>query len=239
MLTELDLESILFLDIETVPREFHFDQLEGDWQELWSEKMRFLSEREGLSPEELYERAGIYAEFGKIICISTAIFHQVKGELCLRVKSFYGKDEKALLTEFLDMLTRFDRGNQRLLCGHNSKEFDIPYIARRAVVCGLQLPSIINLTGKKPWEVQHLDTMQMWKFGDYKHFTSLKLLAKLFDIPTPKEDIAGSDVARVFWEQDDLERIKAYCERDTVTVARLVQRFQNLEPIHNDYIEVV
>ncbi|MGB6035927.1 MAG: ribonuclease H-like domain-containing protein [Cryomorphaceae bacterium] len=239
MLTEIDLENILFLDIETVPAVYNFDELDESWQELWSGKTRFLQERESKTAAELYERAGIYAEFGKIICISTALFYQSGSEQKLRVTSYCGKDEKALLNDFLEMLNRFDRGGEKFLCGHNSKEFDIPYIARRSLINGLGLPRIIDLAGKKPWEVKHLDTMDLWKFGDYKHYTSLNLLAKLFDVPTPKGDISGADVGRVFWEEDDEERIRVYCEKDTVTVARLMQRFRNMEIIHDDYIEMV
>src|SRR6056297_2360607 len=198
MLTEIDLENILFLDIETVPAVYNFDELDLSWQELWSDKTRFLQERESKTAGELYEKAGIYAEFGKIICISTALFYQAGSEQKLRVNSYYGKDEKALLADFLEMLNRFDRRGEKFLCGHNSKEFDIPYIARRSLINGLTLPRMINLAGKKPWEVRHLDTMDLWKFGDYKHFTSLNLLAKLFDVPTPKGDISGADVGRVF-----------------------------------------
>jgi len=239
MLAEIELENILFLDIETVPAVYNFEDLDSDWQQLWSDKTKYLQERESKSAGELYERAGIYSEFGKIICISTALFYQSGSEQKLRVTSFYGKDEKALLSEFLSMLGRFDRGGEKFLCGHNSKEFDIPYIARRSLINGLALPNMINLAGKKPWEVRHLDTMDLWKFGDYKHYTSLNLLAKLFGVPTPKGDISGADVGRVFWEEDDEERIRVYCEKDTVTVARLMQRFRNMEIIHDDYIETV
>lgn len=239
MLTDIELENILFLDIETVPGVYKFDELDSSWQELWSSKMKYFQERESKTAAQLYERAGIYAEFGKIICISTALFYQSGSEQKLRVTSYHGKDEKKLLTDFLGMLNRFDRKGEKFLCGHNSKEFDIPYIARRSLINGLGLPKMINLAGKKPWEVKHLDTMELWKFGDYKHFTSLNLLAKLFDVPTPKGDITGADVGRVYWEENDEERIRVYCEKDTVTVARLMQRFRNLDIIHDDYIEMV
>jgi len=239
MLTGLDIEDILFLDIETVPQVYDFTLLDQSWKELWSEKTRFLQEREAKTADEIYERAAIYAEFGKIVCISTAFFYRSGSDLKLRVKSFYSKNEKDLLEEFLTMIERFDQGGQKFLCGHNSKEFDFPYIARRSLVNGLKLPRMFDLAGKKPWEVNHLDTMQLWKFGDYKHFTSLKLLTKLFNVPTPKEDISGADVGRVFWEEDNLERIRVYCEKDTIAVARLMQRFRNTEIIHDDYIEVV
>lgn len=239
MLGDIDLKSILFLDIETVPGAFEFNSLDEDWKHLWSEKTGYLQRREELTAEEIYERAGIYAEFGKVVCISTAIFHGSPDHLKLKVKSYCGKNERTLLHEFLSMLERFDRGGEKFLCGHNAKEFDFPYIARRSLINGLRLPSIINLAGKKPWDVKHLDTMELWKFGDYKHYTSLKLLTKLFDVPTPKEDISGSDVARVYWEDDDLERIKVYCEKDTIAVARLMQRFLNMNMVSDEDVELI
>ncbi|MCH2214144.1 MAG: ribonuclease H-like domain-containing protein [Flavobacteriales bacterium] len=239
MLTGINLGDILFIDIETVPQVYNFEKLDDSWKELWSDKTKFLQERESKTAGDLYQRSAIYAEFGKIICISTAFFYQSGSEERLRVKSFYGKDESKLLQQFLIMIEKFDQKGPKFLCGHNSKEFDIPFIARRSLVNRLELPPMFNLAGKKPWEVNHLDTMHLWKFGDYKHFTSLKLLAKLFDVPTPKGDISGADVGRVYWEEDDLGRIKTYCEKDTIAVARLVQRFRNLEIIHDDYIEFV
>jgi len=239
MLAEINLHDILFLDIETVPAVYDFEKLDDTWQKLWSDKTSYLQDRESKTAAELYDRAAIYAEFGKIICISTSLFYQSGSEEKLRVKSFYGKDESELLVEFLEMINRFDQYGTKFLCGHNSKEFDIPFIARRAIVNGLDLPGMFQLAGKKPWEVKHLDTMDLWKFGDYKHFTSLNLLANLLGVPTPKSDISGADVGRVFWEEDDLERIKVYCEKDTIAVARLMQRFRKQEMIHDDYIEVV
>lgn len=239
MLSSIDIKDILFLDIETVSQVYEYNELDDSWKELWANKTRFIQEREDKTAQELYDRAAIYAEFGKVVCVSTAFFYLSGSEEKLRVKSFYGKNEKELLNEFLQMIQRYDQYGTKFLCGHNSKEFDIPFLARRALVNGLSLPKMFDLAGKKPWEVNHLDTMQLWKFGDYKHYTSLNLLAKLFGVPTPKEDISGADVGKVFWEEDDLERIKTYCEKDTVAVARLMQKFRNQEIVHDDYIEIV
>ncbi len=240
MIYGIPLEDILFLDIETVPGIPRFDLMDEELQNLWADKHRFILERDGLTPEELYEKAGIYAEFGKIICISTAIFHEVDGQLKLRVKSFFGDDEKVLLDEFARMLDRYTaKKSAGHICGHNIREFDVPYVARRMLINGLKLPSLLDLAGKKPWEVYHLDTMALWKFGDYKHFTSLALLARIFGIPTPKDDISGADVAKVYWEDKDLGRIKTYCEKDTITVARLMQKFRNSEMIGDEHIEYV
>jgi DNA polymerase elongation subunit (family B) len=240
MLPEIDITQILFLDIETVPEVYEFEQLDSEKQQLWSDKTRFLQQRDELTAGQVYEKAGIYAEFGKIICISTAFVHMdPSGTSKMRVKSFYGKDEKALLEQFCIVVSKFCSANDRFLCGHNIKEFDVPYMARRMLLKGVQLPEAINIPGKKPWEVRHLDTMELWKFGDYKHFTSLNLLASLFGIPTPKDDISGADVARVFWEENDLERIKTYCEKDTIAVAHLMHRFKNIPLIPDENIEYV
>lgn len=239
MLNHIDINQILFLDIETVPGVYRFDELNADLRELWSHKTRFLQERDGLTADEIYERAGIYAEFGKIICISTAFVYKKDGVSMLRVKSFYGDNEKVLLSEFGDMLTKHFNGNDKFLCGHNVKEFDAPYMSRRMVLHGLELPQMLNTPGKKPWEVNHLDTMELWKFGDYKHFSSLNLLTNIFGIPTPKDDISGADVARVYWEENDLERIKIYCEKDTIAVAHLMHKFKNLPLIPDENIEII
>jgi len=235
----VDISNILFLDIETVPGVYRFADLEPMWQQLWSDKTRFLQEREEKTAEEIYERAGIYAEFGKVICISTALVHRDEGRDKLRVKSFYGSDEVEVLKSFGKVLDTYYSKPGKYICGHNLKEFDAPYVARRMLVNGLSLPDIINTPGKKPWEVSHLDTMEMWKFGDYKHFSSLSLLAGLFGIPTPKDDISGGDVARVFYEEDDLERIRIYCEKDTVTVANLYRKMINMPVIPESDVEVV
>lgn len=239
MLNTIGISQILFLDIETVPGVYNFAELEPELQNFWSDKTRFLQQRDGLSAEEIYEKAGIYAEFGKVVCISTAFVHSQNGTPKLRVKSFYGDDEKKLLAEFSDVLKKHFSDDSKYLCGHNAKEFDVPFMARRMLINGLELPDLLNVPGKKPWEVRHLDTMELWKFGDYKHFTSLSLLTKLFDIPTPKDDISGSDVGRVYWEEKDLERIKIYCEKDTIAVAQLMHKFKNLPLIADANVELV
>lgn len=235
MLTQIGIDKILFLDIETVPCVYRFDDLDPKTQDLYALKTRFIQEREEKTAQEAYDRAGIYAEFGKVICISTAF---INGNT-LRVKSFYGDDETEVLRQFAELLNRYFASDQQYLCGHNIKEFDIPFLARRMVINGVELPNMLDLAGKKPWEVRHLDTMELWKFGDYKHFTSLSLLTHIFGIPTPKDDISGADVSRVYWEEEDLERIKVYCEKDTIAVAQLLMKFKNLPLIEDEYIESV
>lgn len=227
MLQNLNIEEILFLDIETVPLAQEYDELTENWKKLWEHKMQFKIEG-GEPPEDLYESAGIYAEFGKIICISAGYVTQKKGESFFRVKSFYGDDEKKLISQFFNDLEQFSRAGIRRLCGHNAQEFDFPYISRRALVNNLSLPKILNIAGAKPWEIKDtlIDTLQLWKFGDYKHYTSLSLLCELFNIPTPKDDIDGSQVARIYWEENDLDRIVKYCEKDTLAVANLLLKYK-------------
>jgi len=218
MFNNLNLDKILFLDIETVPMVEEYDLLPEKFKALWDKKSHYLKKVEDDTPDVLFGRAGIYAEFGKIVCISVGYLHNRD----FRLKSFYGDDELILLKEFAEMLHRYYNNRDQLLCAHNGKEFDFPYIARRMLINGIKLPNIINMAGKKPWEVPHLDTMELWKFGDYKNYTSLELLSAVFGIPTPKDDIDGSMVAEVYYKEKDLERIVTYCQRDTLTVAQLL-----------------
>jgi 3'-5' exonuclease len=237
MLQNIDLTRILVLDIETVPQVASYDELPENWKKLWDKKANTLNyNKSEQTPDSVYNRAGIYAEFGKIICISVGFFNRSGNFWQFRVKSFYGEDEKMLLQEFSEMMTRYFNDPDHLLCAHNGKEFDFPYLCRRMLLNGLSIPNILNISGKKPWEVQHIDTMELWKFGDYKSFTSLDLLAASFGIPTPKDDIDGSMVWQVYWQQKDLERIKIYCQKDVVTVAQLVLKFRNEELLNEENI---
>jgi len=233
MLETLNLENVLFLDIETVPEVYKFTDLSENKKELWDLKSAYFQKDE-LTAEDVYDRAGIYAEFGKIVCISVGFVAQKNGEHILRLKSFYGDDEKQLLSEFNNLLNSYYSSPKYLLCGHNAKEFDFPYMARRILINGLKLPELLNIAGKKPWEISHLDTMELWKFGDYKNYTSLNLLASVFNIPTPKDDISGKDVASVYYEEKNLDRIATYCQKDVVTVVQLILRFRG-EPLIEDH----
>ncbi|MDG2195003.1 MAG: 3'-5' exonuclease [Polaribacter sp.] len=225
----VDLQNILFLDIETVPQETDWEHVSEITRGLFEQKTAY-QRKKGILVEDFYERAGIWAEFGKIICISVGYFTTLKKTKQLRVKSFYGDDEKQLLLDFKELLASHFYKKQHVLCAHNGKEFDFPYIARRMIIHQIELPSKLNLFGKKPWEISHLDTMELWKFGDYKHYTSLKLLTSILGIPSPKDDISGRDVAMVYYKEKDLDRIVRYCEKDTIAVAQLVLRFNN-EPL--------
>ena len=234
MLNNIKLENILFLDIETVPEVETFLELSKEKQELYALKTQY-QRKEDITAEEFYERAGIWAEFGKIICISVGYFVHVDTQRNFRVKSYSG-NEVQLLEAFKKLLENHFNRPGHVLCAHNGKEFDFPYIARRMIIHNISLPEKLNLFGKKPWEVAHLDTMDLWKFGDYKHYTSLKLLTNILGIPSPKQDIDGSQVAEVYYKEKDLNRIVKYCERDTIAVAQLLLRFNNLEILQDDEI---
>jgi predicted PolB exonuclease-like 3'-5' exonuclease len=223
MLKDIKIENILFLDIETVPAFPDYKEVPDAIKKLWEVKARFVRrEKENDGPAEVYRSAGIYAEFGKIVCISAGYLHGKE----FRIKSFAGHTEKALLVDFAKLVIRYFNKKESRLCAHNGKEFDFPFIARRMLVHGLAIPPILDNAGKKPWEVNLLDTMELWKFGDYKNFTSLTLLASVFDIPTPKDDIDGSMVYKVYWEEKNLERISTYCQKDVLTVAQILLRMK-------------
>lgn len=224
MISKLNLENILFLDIETVPETQFFSDLDETKQLLWEHKSQY-QRKEEFTPEEFYDRAGIWAEFGKIICISVAYFNFQGQRRMLRVTSFYG-DEITILKNFKNLLiTHFNQTNH-LLCAHNGKEFDFPYIARRMIIHNIELPYKLNLFGKKPWEVPHLDTLELWKFGDFKTYTSLKLLTNVLGIPSPKDDIDGSEVYSVYYDEGNIDRIIDYCEKDTIAVAQIFLRLK-------------
>jgi uncharacterized protein YprB with RNaseH-like and TPR domain len=225
MLHKIHLENILFLDIETVPLHPSFDLVETHVQELWEQKTEY-QRKEDYTAEEFYTRAGIWAEFGKIICISAGYFVMKGSHRQFRVTSFYG-EEPSLLQDFKNLLDLHFNKPNHLLCAHNGKEFDFPYIARRMIINQIPLPDKLNLFGKKPWEVPHLDTMELWRFGDYKHFTSLKLLTHILGIPSPKDDIDGSQVREVYYVEKDIDRIIRYCEKDTLAVAQIFLRLRN------------
>ncbi|HSQ45454.1 MAG TPA: 3'-5' exonuclease [Lutibacter sp.] len=230
MSTNINFENILFLDIETVPEVENFSELSEEKQELFTQKTAY-QRKEEVTSDEFYERAGIWAEFGKIVCISVGYFVNFNSKnRTFRVTSFFGDDEAVILNGFKKLLESHFNKPEHILCAHNGKEFDFPYIARRMIINQIALPEKLNLFGKKPWEIGHMDTMEMWKFGDYKHYTSLKLLTLILNIPSPKDDISGSEVCGVYYKEKDVARIAIYCEKDTIAVAQLLLRFNN-EPL--------
>ncbi|MFD1016945.1 3'-5' exonuclease [Winogradskyella rapida] len=224
MISKLNLENILFLDIETVPETAHYSDLDPTKQALWDAKSRY-QRKEEYSAEEFYDRAGIWAEFGKIVCISVGYIKMEDEVRQFRVTSFYG-DEVKILNDFKTLLNTHYQEQKYLLCAHNGKEFDFPYIARRMIIHHIELPNKLDLFGKKPWEVPHLDTLELWKFGDYKTYTSLKLLTNVLGIPSPKDDIDGSEVYDVYYKTKEIERIVVYCEKDTIAVAQIFLRLR-------------
>lgn len=236
MLHTIDLKNILVLDIETVPQYASADEVPAHMLDLWAQKTEF-KRKAGETAEEFYPRAGIWAEFGKIVCISFGIFVKKPKGYAFRIKSFASHDEKEILINFIDFLEKQPAG--LILCAHNGKEFDFPYLCRRMLINGLEIPKQLQIAGKKPWEVNHIDTMEFWKFGDFKNYTSLKLLAAIFDIPTPKDDIEGSDVHWVYWKDQDLVRIKTYCQKDVLTTARLLLKFKCLPTIPDELVAIV
>ena len=239
MLSEIKIKNVLFLDIETVPCSPSYENLDITFQTLWSEKTAW-QRKEEYTPAEFYKlKAGVMAEFAKIICISVGYLFAEKNENHFRIKSFYGDNEKQIITNFNELLNAQFNKKQHQLCAHNGKEFDFPFIARRTLINGLKIPALLDIAGKKPWDVNHLDTMELWKFGDYKHYTSIKLLAALFNIQTPKDDIDGRQVADVYWHYKDIERIKKYCQKDTLTVAQIFLKYKGEELISENNIEFV
>jgi predicted PolB exonuclease-like 3'-5' exonuclease len=240
MLERIGIERVFFLDIETVSQFPTFEKLPDNFKELWEKKSERIAklEDEELTTEDTYEKAGIYAEFGKIICISVGIFNLMENKF--RIKSFYGDSEVKILESFSLLLENYFKVKNNFLCAHNGKEFDFPYISRRMIINGLPIPEPLDNWGKKPWETEHLlDTMQLWKFGDYKSYTSLNLLCAALNIPTPKDDIDGSDVGRIYWEENNLKRIVKYCEKDVVAIARLFQKFKRLDLLKDDDIQII
>lgn len=230
MLNHLNLFNVLVLDIETVPQYPSYDLLPDNFKKLWDLKTTYLRKTDQ-SAEDFYEKAGIWAEFGKVICISIGMFSTMNS---FRVKSFFGHDEKEILQGLAKLFNSLP--NELVLCAHNGKEFDYPYLCRRYLINNLEIPSQLDISNRKPWEINHLDTLDLWKFGDYKNYTSLNLLAAIFDIPTPKDDIDGSMVAKVYWEENDLQRIKNYCQKDVITTARLLQKFKGLPFLQEENI---
>jgi DNA polymerase elongation subunit (family B) len=241
-----DLYNTLFLDIETAPCAQDFEEMDEEMQDLWHLKCRSLLKRptDELEAEEIADlfkqRAGIYAEFGKIICVSVGFLtrQQDSSEPVIRLKSFTNHVEASLLQDFSELLSKhFNNPDKFAICGHNIKEFDVPYLCRRLLVNQLPLPKLLDIAGKKPWETKHLlDTLEMWKFGDIKNYTSLRLLCALFGIPSPKDDITGADVGQVYWEERDLDRIARYCEKDVLATAQLYLKLKRLPLLRDNQV---
>lgn len=238
-MSSLPVNNVLFLDIETVPQYSDYRQMPESWKKLWDLKAQYLvRNKEDETTESIYPRAGIYAEFGRIICISCGYITGSGTDKRITLKSFAGDDEKKILFEFAEMIKKWSADSPRYLCAHNGKEFDFPYLCRRMIINGVSIPALLNMSGKKPWEVNHLDTMELWKFGDFKSYTSLNLLAHSLGIPTPKDDIDGSMVWEVYWKEKNLGRIITYCQKDVVTVAQIFLRMNGEQLIAPENIDI-
>ncbi|MDP3567296.1 3'-5' exonuclease [Sediminibacterium sp.] len=220
-MTKTDIEKILFIDIETVPLVYKYDELDENTKELWNKKWQYNKE---VSAEQQYNKAGVYAEFSKVVCIGLGFYNQNK----FRVKTISSNNEVDILNQFADLLKSHFNTYSHLLCAHNGKEFDFPFLCRRFLINNLSLPKTLQIQGLKPWEVKHIDTMDLWKFGDVKNFSSLNLLAHVFGIPSPKDEIDGSMVSKTFYEEKNLEKIAKYCQKDVITLARVYNRFVGL-----------
>ncbi|MBK6263872.1 3'-5' exonuclease [Marivirga sp. S37H4] len=228
--------AILFIDIETVPQQQNYQSLTEKEKEFWNYKAKFIAKEEQTA-EDAYPRAGIYAEFGKVIVVSLGWFSGVGEQASLRVKTLANDDEVALLTELIEILVKVDNSHT-LLCGHNIKEFDVPYICRRILINGLKLPDMLDVSSKKPWQTPYLDTLEMWKFGDRKHYAKLDLLAHIFELPTSKDDIDGSMVNEIYYKHHDLARIASYCEKDVVLTCQLYLKMNSLPILENGQIKI-
>jgi DNA polymerase elongation subunit (family B) len=248
MLNYVDIVNVLFLDIETVSESRSYDDLTDEFKKLWKLKARGVLKKydEEITDEEAAdsyaERAGIFAEFGKICCISVGIVTRNKeGEMKVRIKSYADHDERRVLEDFSKLLNlHFNNSKKHYFCGHNIKEFDIPYICRRMLIHQMEFPDLLDISGKKPWDLEYmLDTLTLWKFGDFKNYTALKVLTACFGIPSPKDDIDGSEVGKTYWELDDLERIAVYCEKDVLAVVHLLMKYKLMPLLEGDAVQFV
>ncbi|TWP31424.1 3'-5' exonuclease [Apibacter muscae] len=231
MISTLPLKNILFIDLETVPEHENWNELSDRTKKLWEVKTQFQRKEEISAEEYYYDRAGILSEFGKIICLSCGL---ITDDNKIKIKSFYGSNEKNILNSFNEMLKAKYFKSTLLLCAHNGKEFDFPFIARRMLIHQIKLPNILKIQGKKPWEIPHLDTMELWKFGDYKHYTSLDLLAHIFNLPSPKNEMDGSEVSNVFYKEKNIDKIKNYCENDVVTLINIFRKMRYETPLNRE-----
>jgi 3'-5' exonuclease len=235
VLPYVSLDQLLLLDIETTPATEALEHLPDNLRLLWQDKIAKTAPESGSWADAYADRAGIYAEFGKIVCISVGFFHAEGGRYQLRIKSFCNDDEKLLLNSFLELVNKFHIKYPKFqFAGHNIREFDIPFICRRSVIHQLSLPLPLQIHGFKPWDIPMLDTMHLWRFGDVRSYTSLKLLTAVLGIPTPKDDIDGSMVGKVYWQERDLERISSYCQKDVIAVAQLLMRFKGVPLLEAD-----
>ena len=242
MLNQIRLENLIFIDIETVKEHHHFSELDEVAASLWNKKSGYFKDAHLESEENLYKnRAGLYAEFAKVVCISVAfMIKNAEGSFDLRLKSFYGDEESIILTEFKELLDQYYKHTRYAFCGHNIKDYDLPFLIRRMIINQIKLPAKFIIKGFKYFQLPIIDTFQIWKFGDHRNFTSLKLLQKALKIDFPKHsDIEGEDIDRLYWENKDLEGIIEHCQNDVISVAQLMLRFKNFELLSRENINII
>ncbi|MCS7072940.1 MAG: ribonuclease H-like domain-containing protein [Bacteroidia bacterium] len=235
------LSDLLFLDIETASLVRNYSELPETLQKLWLKKAKSLKnyQSDEIAISDFQGLAGLFAEFGRVVCISCGYLKRTGEQFSAVIKSFYGTNEKQILQDFASAANQFLRNKPEIkLCGHNIKEFDVPYICRRTLINGLPLANLLQLEGKKPWEVPHIDTMNLWKFGDNKSWTGLELLAAVFEIPSPKNDLNGSEVSSAFWNEQAYDRIASYCQSDVVTTMQLMLRYSGLPILRQSEVEI-
>ena len=233
--------NILFVDIETVTAQPAYDQLSPVMQHAWQRKAKALHRPDDMTIDDFYfARGGIYAEFGKIVVISVGFFHALEDNTTeLRIKCISGDNEKDLLKNFNDTVLKFDQKKLQL-CAHNGKEFDFPYLCRRMLANAVALPASLDLSGMRSWQVPHIDTMQLWKFGDYKSYTPLELLAAVFGLESNDTDaIEGSDINRIYHRENNLGKINRFCQRNIGLLAQVYLRLKSLPTLDPKHIIVV
>lgn len=237
MIAKMPLENFLIIDIETVSAKQHYTSLSVEWQQLWEDKVIRTLPEDTTADQYYPQRAGVMAEFSKVVCISLGYFKRENNNYQFRVKSIFNHIEKELLQNFITTINQLEAVNHHWsFTGHNIKEFDIPFLCRRLLINGIAIPTNLDFQNMKPWETNMIDTFQYWRFGDYKNYTSLKLLAAALNVPSPKDDIDGSMVGRVYWEEKNLERIAIYCQKDIVTVANIILRFKSLPLLETEQV---
>lgn len=226
-------KNFLLIDIETVCSVASYQQLPERMQLLWNKKANSLRkvDDDTSNADFFFQRGAIYSEFGKVVCIAFgAYFWNEKDEMSFKVKSFSGDDELRLLLEFKTLIEKYP-SNELVLCAHNGKEFDFPYLCRRMLINNIPIPKVLQIAGKKPWEILHQDTMELWKFGDYKSYTSLDLMAAVFDLPGSKGEMSGDQVSRVYYEEKALEKISRYCREDVVVLGQLYLKLNSIPAV--------
>ncbi|MCU0445653.1 MAG: 3'-5' exonuclease [Microscillaceae bacterium] len=237
MFSNQEIGKILFLDIETVRGVKSYSELSEGMQAMWENKAQYIQIAELPDAEaKYYERAGIFAEFGRVVCISFGFVYWQQDQPMMRIKSFFGANEKEILTQLRELLDNKFAGWR--LCAHNGKEFDFPYLCRRFLINQIPIPKVLQIQGKKPWEVAHLDTMELWKFGDYKNYTKLELLCHIFGVPTPKDEMDGSMVSTVFWDENNAAKIARYCEKDVIATIQVFLKYCLQDLIPESHIQI-